>query len=248
MRTSKDNGVSWSRGRLIVPEHQRRNQVIESVFRTREGWLVLPCDASPSSGGGTAIHISKDNGLTWYDPGGTIAGIHAGVAQLSDGRLLALGRGDTFDGRMTKNISHDMGESWEYSPTDFPPVGGGQRLVLLRLKEGPLFLGSFANGKPPVMVTDASGAQREIKGFFGAVSYDDGQTWPAIRLISDDGPEREAHTTNGRTFKMSKSSGEPKGYFSVCQARNGIIHLISSWNHYAFNLKWLEAPPPALDN
>ena len=27
---------------------------------------------------------------------------------------------------------------------------------------------------------------------------------------------------------------------------NGVIHLISSWNHYAFNLKWLTTPPPAL--
>jgi formylglycine-generating enzyme required for sulfatase activity len=247
MRTSIDNGATWRRARLIVPEHQRRNQVIESVFRTRQGWLVLPCDASPSGGGGTAIHISKDNGLTWYDPGGTIAGIHAGVAQLNDGRLLALGRGDMFDGRMTRNISSDMGKSWQYSATDFPPVGGGQRLVLLRLKEGPLFLGSFANGKPPVMVTDAAGKQREIKGFFGAVSYDDGRTWPVIRLITDDGPEHEVKTTDGRTFTMSKTSGEPKGYYSVCQARNGVINLISSWNHYAFNLNWLETPQPALD-
>jgi formylglycine-generating enzyme required for sulfatase activity len=244
MRTSTNSGATWSRARLIMPEHQRRHQVIESVFRTREGFIVLPCDASPSSGGGTAIHISTDNGLTWADPGGTIAGIHAGVTQLRDGRLLALGRGDTFDGRMTKNISDNMGKTWQYSPTGFPPVGGGQRLVMLRLKEGPIFLGSFANGKPPVMVTDSAGEKREIKGFFGALSYDEGETWPVIRLITDDGPQRELKTTDGRAFTMSKSSGEPKGYYSVCQARNGLIHLISSWNHYAFNLKWLQTPPP----
>jgi sulfatase modifying factor 1 len=247
MRTSKDSGATWSRARLILPEHQRRHQVIESVFRTREGFIVLPCDASPSSGGGTAIHISRDNGLTWADPGGTIAGIHAGVTQLKDGRLLALGRGDTFDQRMTKNISDNMGKTWQYSPTGFPPVGGGQRLVLLRLKEGPIFLGSFANGKPPVMVTDSSGEKREIKGFFGALSYDDGETWPVIRLITDDGPQREMKTTDGSVFTMSKNSGEPKGYYSVCQARNGVIHLISSWNHYAFNLKWLQTPPPPVE-
>ncbi|HUW19303.1 MAG TPA: SUMF1/EgtB/PvdO family nonheme iron enzyme [Sedimentisphaerales bacterium] len=244
MRTSADNGVTWSRGRLIMPEHQRRQQVVESVFRTREGYLVLPCDASPSSSDGTAIHISKDNGLTWADAGGTIAGIHGGVTQLKDGRLMALGRGDAYDGRMTKSISNSMGKTWQYSPTGFPPVGGGQRLVLLRLKEGPIFLGSFANGDPPVMVTDASGKKREIKGFFGAVSYDEGVTWPVIRLITDDGPERQVKTTDGKPFAMSNSSAEPKGYFSVCQARNGIIHLISSWNHYAFNLKWLQTPPP----
>jgi len=245
MRTSIDNGVTWSRARLIEPEHQRRNQVVESVFRTREGYIIVPCDASPSSSGGTAIHISEDNGLTWYDPGGTIAGIHAGVAQLDDGRLIAFGRGDNINDQMPKSISDDMGKSWSYSPSGFPPVGGGQRLVLIKLHEGPLFLGALANGKPAVMVTDESGKKREVRGFFGAVSYDGGQTWPYIRLITDDGPDREFKTTDGRSFTMGLNSAEPKGYFSVCQARNGLIHLISSWNHYAFNLKWLETPPPA---
>jgi len=248
MRTSTDNGVTWSRPKLVMPEHQRRHQVIESVFKTKRGWLVIPCDASPSSGGGSCIHISKDNGRTWNDPGGTIAGIHAGVAQLSNGSLLALGRGDAFDGMMTKNISTDMGKTWTYSKSSFPVVGGGQRLVLMRLNEGPLFLGSFANGKPPVMITDSAGKKREIKGFFGALSYDDGKTWPVIRLITDDAPAHELKTTDGRTFEMSKSIGEPKGYYSVCQARNGIIHLISSWNHYAFNKKWLETPAPPADD
>ncbi|MHC4575680.1 MAG: hypothetical protein ACYS76_16430 [Planctomycetota bacterium] len=44
---------------------------------------------------------------------------------------------------------------------------------------------------------------------------------------------------------MSIKSAEPKGYLSVCQGANGLIHLTSSWNHYAFNLRWLETPAPA---
>jgi hypothetical protein len=31
---------------------------------------------------------------------------------------------------------------------------------------------------------------------------------------------------------------------AVCQAANGVVHLISSKNHYAFNLTWLKTPPP----
>src|SRR5699024_7835243 len=80
--------------------------------------LLLPADATPSSG--TAVHISDDGGETWWDPGTDvlgnapiteemheanapefvdggsgdwIAGFHASIAELSDGRLLALGRG-----------------------------------------------------------------------------------------------------------------------------------------------------------
>jgi len=97
----------------------------------------------------------------------------------------------------------------------------------------------------PVTVTDTSGKKRQVVGLFGALSYDDGKTWPKIRLITDDGPPREMKSSSGRAkFTMSRSSAERKGYLSVCQGRNGLIHLISSWNHYAFNLKWLETPPP----
>jgi hypothetical protein len=244
VRTSTDNGVTWSKAQIIIPEHGRRHQVIESVFRTREGYLVLPCDATPSGGGGTALHISRDGGLTWTDPGGTIAGIHAAATQLTDGQLLAFGRGDTIDGRMPKSVSADMGKSWTYSPSIFPPIGGGQRLVLLQLKQGLLFLASFAT-KKPIMINDASNKQRPVTGLFGALSYDDGKTWPKIRLIGDDSPGREVGTTNGKPFTMNHSNAEPRGYLSVCQGANGVIHLTSSWNHYAFNLKWLETPPPA---
>ncbi|RPJ57523.1 MAG: glycoside hydrolase [Acidobacteria bacterium] len=230
MRTSTDNGVHWTRARLIAPERGPRHQPVESVFRTREGYLVLPCDATPEGGGGTALLISRDGGKSWGDPGGTIAGIHAGVTQLRDGSLLAFGRGDTINGMMPKSVSTDMGRTWKSEASSFPPIGGGQRLVLLRLKEGPLFLGSFA---PP-------GSKLGIQGLFGAVSYDEGKTWSKIKVISDGGPERELRTTDGRPFKMSRTTGEPRGYMSVCQGKNGVIHLISSINHYAFNLKWLE--------
>lgn len=251
MRTSTDNGATWSRAHLAIPEHGPRHQVVESVFRTREGYIVLPCDATPGGKGGTAIQISRDDGLSWYDPGGMIAGIHGGVTQLEDGRLLAFGRGNNIDGWMPQSISTDLGRTWTYSASVFHPIGGRQRLVLLRLKEGPLFLASFAKGKdedeslPPLMVTDASGKRYPVKGLFGALSYDEGQTWPKIRLIGDDGPEREVMMIDGQKFIMGRSSAEPKGYLSVCQGKNGLIHLISSWNHYAFNLKWLESRPPA---
>ena len=250
MRVSTDSGVTWSKPRMISPEYQGRNQVVPSEFRTNEGYLVLPCDATPSGSGGSALHISKDNGVTWQDPGGTIGGIHAGVTQRRDGSLIAFGRGDNIDRQMPKSISTDMGRTWVRTPSGFPPVGSGQRCVLMRLQQGPLLFGTIANGNPPVYVKDTAGVRREIKGFFCALSYDGGQTWPHLRVLTDDGPPRQIPTTDGwkgRYFNMSKSQGEPRGYFAVTQARNGIIHLISSWNHYAFNLKWLQSQPPAVE-
>jgi formylglycine-generating enzyme required for sulfatase activity len=247
LRTSDDSGATWSKARLIVPDHHGRHQVIPSVFRTREGVLVLTADATPAGDGGTALHLSRDGGRTWADAGGTIAGIHAGVTQLRDGRLFALGRGDTIDGRMPQSHSADLGRSWTYAPSPFPPIGGGQRLQLLRLREGPLLLFSFANPQDPtaVEVTDAAGRRRRISGLFAALSDDDGRTWPRIRVVGDDPAQpRSVPTTDARTFLLDRSTGEPRGYLAATQAADGLVHLISSRNHYAFNRKWLETPPP----
>jgi formylglycine-generating enzyme required for sulfatase activity len=243
LRTSRDSGRTWSKARLINPEHGPRQMPVESVLRTKEGYMLLPCDAVTGGEGGTAIYLSADDGKTWKDPGGKAAGIHAGVVQLHNGNLLALGRGDNIDGRMPKSISTDLGVTWSYSASEFPPIDGGQRLVLLRLKEGPIFFASFAK---EMMVTDASGRERQVSGLYGAVSFDDGETWPCKRLITDDGPGREVQFTDGIPFTLSASSAEPGGYLSVCQSADGVVNLITSRNHYAFNLAWLRRPAPSL--
>jgi formylglycine-generating enzyme required for sulfatase activity len=242
MRTSTDNGATWSKARIIVPEHGPRHMPIESVFRTAEGAILLPCDAVTGGDGGSAIHLSYDKGETWTDPGGTIAGIHAGVVQLKDGRLMAFGRGDTINERMPKSISTDMGKTWSVEPSPFPPIGGGQRLVLTRLQEGPLFFASFAT---EVLFTDTTGAERKGVGLFGALSFDDGETWPVRRLITDDGAGRQVAAMDGNLFLMDGDHAEPRGYMSVCQGADGTIHLISSRQHYQFNLAWLKTPTEA---
>jgi hypothetical protein len=207
---------------------------VESVFRTREGYIIVPADAVTGGQGGTALHISRDEGKTWQDAGGTIAGIHAGVTQLKDGRLMAFGRGDNIDGRMPKSISADMGRTWKRSASEFPPIGGGQRLVLIRLREGPLFFASFAK--------DMKLGDRVVNGLFGALSFDDGETWPVKRLISDgSGRQFEGGAWTG-AFTMGVDTAEPKGYLSVTQTADGVIHLISSRLHYEFNVAWLKQP------
>jgi formylglycine-generating enzyme required for sulfatase activity len=248
MRSSADSGVTWSDARLIMPEHTTRQMPIESVLRTRDGALVLPCDAVTGGQGGSALWVSHDDGRSWRDPGGTIAGIHAAVAEREDGSLMALGRGDNVDGRMPMSVSTDLGHTWSITASRFPPIAGGQRCVLLRLREGPLFFASFTGPRadmPSMAIRDESGSDRPVRGLFVAVSDDDGQTWPHIRVVSDDGPDREMETMDGRPFTMGLHDAEPLGYMAVCQAADGMVHLISSRQHYGFNLAWLTAPPPA---
>ena len=235
LRTSKDNCVTWSRPRVIA-EHGPSRMPIESVFRAQDGSIVTICDKGP-----TVLWISGDEGQSWYKSEGTIRGKHATVAQLSDGRLFAFGRERNIDGMMPISISADMGKTWKYSASEFQPVCWGQRSVLLRLREGPLFFASFCKR---MKVTNAAGKQHLVSGLFGSVSFDDGKTWPYKRLITDDGPPRSIETMNGHLITMSPHNSVSVAYLTVCQSADGVIHLLGSRQHYAFNLKWLMTPPP----
>jgi len=236
MRASRDNGVSWSMPRLIA-EHGRSRMPIESVFRAQDGSIVLACDAGPA-----CLWISRDEGLSWRISEGHVRGLHTAVVQLEEGGLMGLSRRGDIDGRMPMSISADMGDSWEYSASEFPPIHLGQRPVLLRLKEGPIFFASFCK---KMMVTNASGNQHQVTGLYAAVSLDEGKSWPYRRLVSDDGPTRRIETMDGDPSFMGSHNSEQVGYLTVCQTPNGLIQLLSSRHHYSFNLKWLTSVPPA---
>ncbi len=47
--------------------------------------------------------------------------------------IFGFGGGDSINGLMPKSVSSDRGYTWTYSASDFQPIGGGRRLVLLRL-------------------------------------------------------------------------------------------------------------------
>ncbi|GAB2538708.1 SUMF1/EgtB/PvdO family nonheme iron enzyme [Spirosoma aerophilum] len=275
LRTSQDNGATWSAPVLANPEHTKRNQVIAGMIQTREGWLIQPADAEPGPTGGSAIHVSKDGGKTWVKPytdpqtpvfksgatGGLIAGIHTGLVQLADGSLLAFGRKDDIPGpdsvglRMPMSRSADMGKTWTYSASEFPPVWSGQRLVLYRLNEGPILLVSFTHHpderegpKAGMLFKGANGTLYKGYGMYAAVSFDEGKTWPIKKLVTD-GNE---HYLNGGAwtgaFQMDATHAEPKGYLAMTQTPDNTIHLLSSSVHYQFNLAWLKQPPPGKKN
>jgi len=243
MRTSRDSGATWSPPRLIVPEFDGGRLPSEPVIRTNDGTIVVGVDGRHK---GTELWASHDEGLTWYNPGAEIMGVHGGVVQISDGRLFVMTRNAAIDGKMPISLSSDGGKSFTSIASDFPPIGGGQRLALLKLRTGELFFASFTSeGGDGIFITDATGNRREIKGLFAALSLDDGRTWPYRRLVTDDGPARTIECTDGGCITMSARRSEYRGYLSVCQSLDGLIHLISSRNHYSFNRRWLMTKPPA---
>ena len=258
LRTSSDHGATWSHPRLVNPmrgDPERINQPIASLFQLRNGTLVLPSDAprrlvEHPAGAGTALWMSPDKGATWTISEGTIAGIHAGVVELENGDLLALGRSkqltDPGD-RLPVSLSKDGGHTWAYSFSEFPAIGGAQRLVLRRLREGPLLLVSFTdvNPKPEVPLTGmrfkGPGGGFRGYGMFAALSYDEGKSWPVRKLLTTGGPTREYYGWGWtHEFSMDQTHAEPKGYLTGTQTPDGVIHLLSSGLHYRFNLAWLE--------
>jgi formylglycine-generating enzyme required for sulfatase activity len=240
MRTSSDSGATWSPARLIVPEFTRGHLPSEPVFRMHDGTIAFAID------GPNTLWMSGDEGLTWFNPGGDIPGIHAGVTQISNGNVFAFSRGYAVDGKLPISISADGGKSFTSYASEFPPVSGGQRLALLKLRTGELFLTSFSNEKGRgIFISDVTGKKREVCGLYAALSLDDGKTWPYKRLVTDDGPARTIECTDGAAVTMSARSSEYRGYLSACQSLDGLIHIISSRNHYTFNLKWLKSLPPA---
>jgi sulfatase modifying factor 1 len=259
LRSSSDNGVTWTPPRICGAQFQGRQQIISGTIFTRAGLLVQPCDAVPGPEGGSNLQISADRGQTWTDPGagkpaptftegatgeGTIAGIHTGVVELQNDELLAFGRGNNIDGHMPRSVSHDSGKTWTYSATEFPPIGGGQRLILKRLREGPLLLVSFTSGdrqKPRatgLAFPDGAGGTFTGYGMYAALSFDDGATWPVRRLLTPGSGELDGGAWTGK-FTATRDQAEPAGYLAATQTPDGVIHLISSRLHYRFNLAWL---------
>ncbi|MCY2991498.1 MAG: sialidase family protein [Planctomycetota bacterium] len=261
MRTSTDNGATWSKARVLQPCGEFGNQLI----RTREGYLVITHDSRQVS-----LVISRDGGQTWtyndvahrtsdFRPGGQgfrYPGIHAPLVQLADGRLMTISRNDSpedqakFGFKTPISYSSDWGKTWTYAASDFPAISSVQRQVLMRLREGPLLLCSFTdqrrdwNQRKGLTFQAADGSQFTGYGLFAAISFDEGQTWPMRKVITPGGPERKALSIDRSEFTISATLAESGGYLAACQTRDGRLQLITSKNHYVFNLAWLKQLPP----
>ncbi|MBE7537920.1 MAG: SUMF1/EgtB/PvdO family nonheme iron enzyme [Opitutaceae bacterium] len=261
-RTSRDNGVTWTKSHFINAEHGSRRMLVASVVHTRSGAIVLSADVpgrkKPAGDGGCAVWVSTDGGKTFNDPGAGrpdpefvpgktgawIAGIHAPIAETADGRgIVSFGRRDQNPDNLLRSVSYDLGKTWEYSSSLIEALGSGQRPTILRLQDGSLFLASFTTG---MELNDIAGKTRIVKGLYAALSFDDGVTWPYRRLVTDDQTPRtfDGGAWTGK-FEMGPETAEPKGYIASIQSRDGTIHLISSALHYEFNAAWIREKMPA---
>ncbi|TFG49104.1 MAG: glycoside hydrolase, partial [Candidatus Brocadiia bacterium] len=249
-KTSDDNGATWSPTRIIQAERGTKPcQPIDSAYCADDGRLIVPTDSDADmKGGASGLWISEDRGETWVVTEKPIEGIHAGAVDFGKGKFMALGRSKARQ-EMPKSVTNDNGKTWQYSLIDLPSIGGGQRCVLRKLKEGPLLLVSFTkrkgktNNTGGIDITDASGKVRKVYGMFTALSFDNGETWVNRKLVTTGGPAKQydggAWT---KIFTMDDSTSEHMGYMAGIQTPDGVFHLISSALHYQFNYAWLTTP------
>ncbi|MCF7784529.1 MAG: SUMF1/EgtB/PvdO family nonheme iron enzyme [Prosthecobacter sp.] len=259
VRTSTDNGATWSPPIVVQPVGEFGNQMI----RLADGTLVITNDARQCS-----LVFSHDDGKTWdfndvkqrasdFRPGGTgfrYPGIHAPIVQLTDGRIMAFSRNDPpedqarFDLKTPISYSSDLGKTWTYAASEFPAISSVQRAAMIRLKEGGILLCSFTDQwrdwkNRKGMSFKSKTGEFTGYGMFAAVSFDEGKTWPVRKLITPGGKEKSINAIDRVMFELSGTMAEPCGYLSATQTRDGNVQLITSKNHYVFNLAWLKDLP-----
>ena len=263
-RVSRDNGATWSKPKIVHrfpsgaatparPFGKPRlwpHMDIKSVDFDGNRVLLMSTDVGAGNSLGSAIFSSNDNGESWREltrtgwqaenfakenqQAGWIAGIHAPVERLANGSLIAFGRSNDINGFSPMSRSVDLGKSWTYMPSPFPPILSSQRTVLLRLKEGPLLFVSFTDSTTNwrekkiqgMDFVDANGDVRNGSGMFAAISFDEGKTWSKRKLIPN--------------WIKKPWKSRYSGYLSCVQTPDKMIHLVSSQFYYQFNLDWLE--------
>ena len=188
-------------------------------------------------------------------------GHHSSIVELKNQSYLTVGRGHpqtctlfSKDGCMPISISNDGAFNWiGPNPSPFPAIHGGQREVMIRLGsiDQPIMLCSFANSGMKVPCGDddndtaAMTTSMEITGLFCSISLTEGDSWEYTRSITTD-LTAKGHSVSGfdgAKFKMSYNSSEPNGYMDATIDDDGYIHLITSMNHYQFNLEYMMMLP-----
>lgn len=181
---------------------------------------------------------------------------HSSLVELRDGRFAAIGREQSIAGRMPWSLSADGGYTWSAVPSPFPPTRGGQRPIMRRLGsiDQPLLMCSFTNDAFATACTSdgdnalpGSDNVFPIFGLYCAVSRDEGASWH-WRPITDDASAR-GHAVegfDGAVFQMNFQRSEPDGYMDAVVSEGGgggLVHVVTSRNHYMFNLAWLLQTP-----
>ncbi len=192
MRTSLDEGATWSEPTHIVPKDQPGYRVLNNdrVIQLKSGRLVVPLAVHYlpgwpgfQSSADIVCYLSDDQGRSWRASKSTLKSEflaqEPGVVELNDGRLLMFCRN-----RDCQLLSHskDGGETWSpltrssftqptVSPASIERIPSTGHLLLV-----------WNNGDDPLAAVKPVGR----RPFAAAVSKDEGGTWEHVQNLGTD--------------------------------------------------------------
>ena len=202
MRTSADEGATWSAPVRVVPAPGYFVLNNDRVIQTRSGRLIVPVafhrsradvDTGRDIFDGRAIVIwyySDDEGATWKEtdtwwtlPMASTAGMQEpGVVELSDGTLFSWARTD--QGEQWACRSSDGGQTWTPpAPTELmSPIAPAS---IKRLPGSTALLAIFNDHSGRFVSAGPANSYTGRTPLVAAVSTDGGRTWPVRQLLED---------------------------------------------------------------
>ncbi|QDV86199.1 sialidase family protein [Stieleria magnilauensis] len=192
MRTSTDEGQTWSEPTYVVPENQPGYRVLNNdrVIQLKSGRLVVPLAVHYlpgwpgfQSSADMVCYLSDDQGKSWRASTSTLKSDllaqEPGVVELTDGKLLMFCRS-----RDCQLVAHseDGGDTWSpltrstiAQPTTSPAS-------IERIPETGDLLLVWNNGNDPLAAIKPVGR----RPFSVAISKDEGATWRHVQNIGTD--------------------------------------------------------------
>jgi len=192
MRTSADEGATWSEPTYVVPRNEPGYRVLNNdrVVQLKSGRLVVPIAVHYLPGwprwensANMVCYLSDDQGRTWRPSTSTLQtellAQEPGVVQLRDGDLLMFCR--SRDCQLVSR-SEDEGETWSPLKRSNIPQPTASPASIERIPSTGHLLLVWNNGADPLAAAKPIGR----RPFSAAISQDEGATWEHIQNIGSD--------------------------------------------------------------
>lgn len=192
MRTSGDEGATWSEPKYVVPQDQPGYRVLNNdrVVQLKSGRLVVPVAVHYLPGWSKwqdsahlLCYLSDDEGLTWHPSKSTLQSEllaqEPGVVQLKDDSLLMYSRS-----RDCQLVSHskDEGETWTALQRSNIAQPTASPASIERIPSTGHLLLVWNNGDDPLAAAKPVGR----RPFTAAISKDEGATWTHVQNLGTD--------------------------------------------------------------
>jgi len=230
MRTSVDEGATWSDPACTIPDMGYFVVNNDRVVQLKSGRLVVPAARHPrvdgewSSRGIATCYLSEDVGATWrrakselHAPEGVGSGLQEpGVIELRDGRLMMLCR--TTAGCQFRSYSEDGGVTWSEAVRS-DVMSPCSPTTLRRIP---------STGDILMVWNDHSGELAKLgqkrTPFTTAISKDEGQTWENTKVLEDDPDGWYCYTSalfvHERVILSHCAGNRDIGGLNLCQITN----------------------------